>query len=109
MSCGFILEGYREWRDYDEYQSRIVMNGEFLKILECGLGKLELLNFVQITSNWPTWNLLDERLTGDLTYSYFYGSPFGRAWQLSHPQPHRRFHTVKSFEIITTALSQSQR
>ena len=107
--CNFILKGYREWKDHEEYQIRIVMDGEFLKILVCGVGKLELLNSVKITSDWPTWNLLDNQLTGDRTYSYFYGSPFGRAWQLSHPKPRRRFHTAEAFKIITTALSQSQK
>lgn len=109
MGSDFILEGCREWKNRDAYQRRIVMNGEFLKILECGLGKLELLNFVEITGDWPTWKLHDLYLTRDLTHSYFYGSPFGRTWQLSHPHPHERFHTAEAFKIITTALSQSQR
>ena len=105
----FISEGYREWEDHNKRQRRILMNGEFIKILICGLGKLELLNSVKITSDWPTCDLRDEHLTRDRTYPYFYGSPFGRAWQLSHPKPCRRFSTAESFNIITTALSQSQR
>ena len=146
MGSDFILKGCREWKDRDEYQRRIVMNGEFLKILECGLGKLGLLNFVEITSKWPIWKLRDLYLTEDLTHSYFYGSPFGRAWQLSHPEPDRCVETdsrrsrraggpypwieasditllaalaLKSipkqttnehiFEVITAALSQSQK
>ena len=141
----FVLEGHREWKDRDEYQRRIVMNGEFLKILKCGLGKLECLKSVEITDYWPSWKLRDLKLTGDLTHSYFYGSPFGRAWQLSHPEPvrgvdsgsrrirvegnhdwveasdialsaaqaprsvHKQTSNKDTFEIITTALSQSQK
>ena len=146
MGFDFILKGYREWKDRDEYQRRIVMNGEFLKFLECGLGKLGLLSVVEITSDWPIWKLCDIYLTGDLNHSYFYGSPFGRAWQLSHPPPSRCDNTdwdrrrraeaprpwveasdtalleaqaLRSidkqttnrhiFEVITTALSRSQK
>ena len=144
MGSDFILEGHREWENRDAYQRRIVMNGEFLKILKCGLGKLELLNFVEITGDWPTWKLHDLYLTGDLNHSYFYGSPFGRTWQLSHPRPNRCVDTgsrricraesdwvevsstglvaapalrstpkqttnMHIFEIITTALSQTQK
>ena len=146
MGFNVILKGYREWKTRDEYQRRIVMNGEFFKLLECGLGKLELLNFVEITSDWPIRKLSDIYLTGDPNHSYFYGSPFGRAWQLSHPPPNKceitdccRSHRAEGprpwveasdtalleaqalssihkqttnkhiFEIITTALSQSQK
>ncbi|KAM0794294.1 hypothetical protein BDR22DRAFT_876300 [Usnea florida] len=145
MGSNFVLEGCREWKDRDEYQRRIVMNGEFLKILECGLGKLEFLKFVEITDSWPSWKLRDLNLTGDLTHSYFYGSPFGRAWQLSHPEPvrgidsgsrrirvegsygwveasdpafsaaqaprsiHKQTSNKDTFEVITIALSQSQK
>ena len=146
MGFDFVLEGYREWKARDEYQRRVVMNGEFLKILECGLGKLKFLNFVEVTSNWPTrptGKPRDLYLTKDLTHSYFYGSPFGRAWNLSHPQPNNvdivsysiypeeedwvnvseiglvaaralrspteQVTNKRIFEVITTALSQSQK
>ena len=150
MGSNFVLEGHREWKDRDEYQRRIVRNGEFLKILECGLSKLELLSSVEVTTDWlTTWKLRDLYQTGDLTqtedltHSYFYCSPFGRAWQLSHPQPikgvnpgsrlvggsydwvrasdtalsaaqtlrsiHKQTSNKDIFEVITTALSQSQK
>ena len=144
MGSDFILKGHREWMDRDEYQRRISMNGEFLRILEYGLGKLELLKSVEVKSNWPTLDLRDPYLNEDQTHSYFYGSPFGRTWRLSHPHPikcgYAGGHThrpaakgwvrvldtdllaastpsstpkettnMQIFEILTTALSQSQK
>ena len=144
MGSGLILKGYREWNDRDEYQRRIMRNGEFLRILKHGLGRLELLNSVEVTSDWLTSNLHDLYLTEDQTHSYFYGSPFGRSWHLSRLQPNgcddtgsrsirppkndwvevlttglvtaptpcfapRQPTNMQIFEVITSALSQSQK
>lgn len=126
-SHAFVLEGLREWKDRDQYQQRIVKNGEFLQILTRGLRKLDHLNSVDVCSYWYHGRLSDSWREGrpwsvgdmDLSYPYLYGSPFGRAWGLSHPiprywvqmtSPTENFTTGREeFQIITTALSQSQR
>lgn len=119
----FVLEGYREWRDRDGYQQRIVKNGEFLQLLSRGLRKLDILNSVEVCNEWHTVGLSDSWRSRssvdnmDLSGPYFYGSPFGRAWGLSHPKPdswaqktsHGFTTGCEEFQTITIALSQSQR
>lgn len=121
----FIVEGHREWKDRDEYQQRTVKNGNFLQTLTRGLHRLDLLNAVEVCNAWHTMTLSDyrrkwsDKRTKDLSEPYFYGSPFGPVWGLSHPKPcswNRRAHHAEGFatgreefQIITTALSQSQR
>ena len=121
----FVLEGYRAWKDRDEYQQKVVKNGEFFQTLKRGLSKLDLLTSVEVCNEWNTWRLADSCMSRspadnvDLSGPYFYGSPFGRAWGLSHPNPRgwvqktspeENFATGhEEFQIITIALSQSQR
>lgn len=123
----FILNGNREWEARDKYQQRIVKNGDFLQILTCGLRKLDFLDSVEVCDEWDTERLSDRwgrqwpnnDMTKDPLDPYFYGSPFGRAWGLSHPKPHSGIRDTsdeegfatghEEFQIITTALSQSQR
>lgn len=123
-NLAFIVEGHREWIHRDGYQQKIVKNGEFLQTLTHGLRKLDHLKSVEVCNEWHTWGLSDtwrpiDGKTRDLSDPYFYGSPFGRAWGLLHPQPHSWVQEAvdtdgfatghEEFEIITTALSQSQR
>ena len=127
-SHAFIVGGHRAWKDRDVYQRRVVENGEFLRTLTCGLRKLDLLKSVEVCNEWHTWRLSDRRkwfsaddiILESLPGSYFYGSPFGRAWGLYYPIPHswacqgKSFHKgfttgYEEFQIITTALSLSQR
>lgn len=123
-SHAFVLGGHQEWKDRDVYQRETVENGEFLRTLTCGLRKLDLLKSVEVCNKWHTWRLSDRRksfsaddtILENLPGSYFYGSPFGRAWGLYHPMPHswalrgESFRKgYEEFQIITTALSLSQR
>lgn len=126
-------EGHREWKDRDEYQQRIVKNGDFLQTLTRGLRKLDLLNSVEVCNAWDIWDFTDycvkpgsvDHMTRYSSNPYFYASPFGRAWGLFRPTP-RSWVSVtggtsrtsqeeifatgrEEFQIITTALSQSQR
>lgn len=113
-SRAFVLEGFREWQNREEYHQRIVKNGEFLQILARGLRRLDSLKSVEVCNGWDTW-----RVSKKVCNPYYYGSPFGRAWGLSHPAPYRWENDASpeegfatghdEFQIITTALSQSQR
>ena len=124
----FFLEDHREWRNRDEYQQTVLENGEFLQTLTRGLSRLDLLNSVEVCNEWNTYAFSDDWrkwsstiITKDLLHSepYFYGSPFGRVWGLSHPQPcswtQSNSQTAdlptgcQEFQIITRALSHSQR
>ena len=126
-------EGQREWKDRDEYQQRIVKNGDFLQTLTRGLRKLDLLNSVEVCNEWNIWEFTDncvkpepvDNMTKHSSNPYFYASPFGRAWGLFRLQPRswmsgtsgtsgtsqeEIFATGREeFQIITTALSHSQR
>ena len=126
-------EGHREWKARDEYQQRIVKNGDFLQTLTRGLRKLDLLNSVEVRNTWGIWEPSDhcmklgpvENMTKYSSNPYFYASPFGRAWGLFRPKPHSWVSVTagtsgtsqeeifatgrEEFQIITTALSQSQR
>lgn len=127
-SHAFVLEGQIAWRDRHEYQRRVLENGEFLQTLTRGLNGLDFLNAVEVRNNWHAYTLSDDWrkwsptvITKDLQHSepYFYGSPFGRVWGLSHPRPRSWFQSdphngafvegPEAFQTITTALSQSQR
>ena len=126
-----LLEGHREWKDRDAFQRKIVKNGDFLRILTRGLRKLDLLKSVEVCNEWHRQEFHDfyrrqkpiDIPNEDSSDPYFYGSPFGRAWGLFHPVPRswvyesggrtsreENFATGREqFNIITTALSQSQR
>lgn len=124
-SHAVVMEGHREWKVRDDYQQSIVKSGEFLRILTRGLRKLDRLNSVEVCKEWHTVELSDSWRSRssidnmDLSDPYFYGSPFGRAWGFSHPIPHGWVEETpdlygsatgrEEFQIITTALSQSQR